>query len=453
MKSNRYELKEFLALHHNGRLYRGEDLSLKRPVLIYAVPVQAETSVSNYTRKIGNSMQELTHLQFMHILDIEVADDTIYVIIHHKPGSILQQFVQNESISFLAALTMLVQLGRTLLDAAEERSLHFSLAASNIWITDNRTINIINTWDNPEPEQHDRMSKKLSLLFVQLVTRTLDVPLEDHLFDFQLRRTLSNVPVGSRQEAAKNVFTDAWKERLSLVAFVQGLESLRDGMQGNLRMAAGTSSSPTQLPPQSETEPAPSMEEESEAEATAAKKGVSRLAPSRREEADEAHVYEDEEEEYEEDDDEYEEGQSGRGMSTGKKWAIGIALSAFGLAVFVGVFALLITKLDLNGDPPASPTPSSSATVGQSASPTPTPKPSATSNTPSPTVSEMVSVPTLTGMTQGAAEQEALASGLRYEYFLETNAQPAGIVFKQNPAPGGTVARGTRVSFWISKGP
>jgi serine/threonine-protein kinase len=412
MKSNRYELKEFIAPHNHGRLFIGEDLSLKRNVFIYEVPILDETSVEEYIRKIGKSAHELTNLHFMHILDIEVVNDLIYVIINNKAGCILNQFILNDSISFQEALAMIIQFARSMLDAAEERSLNFSLAPNNIWITGDRTINVINTWDNPEPEQNLRMSKKLSLLFVQLVTRRIDVPIEAESFELRLRRSLGDIPFANQKEAAVTIITNAWNERLSLAAFVHSLDSLMDGLKAQNISVDSTKSDALdpELPAQDEYSFQPEHGDETE-------------SPRQR----------------------------WRLIQLSKKLLLGLSLSLLGVAVFAGVFALLYGTIDLKGEP-SSPTPAVSAKNEQQPSPSQTPKPDEKLKTPQPASSETVVVPALTGLTKEAAEQQALAAGLRYTYYLEVHQQAAGTVFKQEPIQGGTVARGSRVTFWISKG-
>lgn len=61
-------------------------------------------------------------------------------------------------------------------------------------------------------------------------------------------------------------------------------------------------------------------------------------------------------------------------------------------------------------------------------------------------------MPNLLGFTQAEAEKRVLAAGLRYVYYLENNEETKGLVFKQEPKSGASIAKGDNISFWVSKG-
>ena len=61
-------------------------------------------------------------------------------------------------------------------------------------------------------------------------------------------------------------------------------------------------------------------------------------------------------------------------------------------------------------------------------------------------------VPDLVAHTREDAEKMAIASGLRYQFFLESNAAVKGVVFKQDLTPGTSVKNGDHITFWVSKG-
>ncbi|CAG7658153.1 hypothetical protein PAECIP111802_06966 [Paenibacillus allorhizosphaerae] len=61
-------------------------------------------------------------------------------------------------------------------------------------------------------------------------------------------------------------------------------------------------------------------------------------------------------------------------------------------------------------------------------------------------------VPDLVAHTREDAEKIAIASGLRYQFYLESNAADKGVVFKQDLTPGNAVKNGDRITFWMSKG-
>ena len=174
-------------------------------------------------------------------------------------------------------------------------------------------------------------------------------------------------------------------------------------------------------------------------------------------------MYEEEVEEMEEV--EEQPAEASRLVRFGKKAAWSLSIAVASLLVFTGVLTLLIQLIDLSpggkseafssnspkgtASPTApAPTPTGSAKATPSPSPTvtPTPKPAGTP------IPDIVAVPNLVGLAQATAEQHARDSGLRYTYYLEPNDGPAGTVFKQDLPANQQVAKGERVTFWISKG-
>lgn len=61
-------------------------------------------------------------------------------------------------------------------------------------------------------------------------------------------------------------------------------------------------------------------------------------------------------------------------------------------------------------------------------------------------------VPNLVAHSREDAEKMTIASGLRYQFFLESNTAVKGVVFKQDLTPGTAVKNGDRITFWVSKG-
>ncbi|MDU5142810.1 MAG: PASTA domain-containing protein [Paenibacillus dendritiformis] len=61
-------------------------------------------------------------------------------------------------------------------------------------------------------------------------------------------------------------------------------------------------------------------------------------------------------------------------------------------------------------------------------------------------------VPSLIGLTLEEAEEQVKAAGLRWQYFKENSEeQPAGQIFKQEPEAGAPIKKGDRVTFYISR--
>lgn len=415
--SNRYEPKRLLGPLHGGKLYRGKDSSLQRSVFIYAVQLQGEEAAAAYIGKLGSAAQQgATDSPFLHVLDIEVGQGCIHVIISYKPGLSFEQFVHAHAPSFRDTVEMIANLGESLLEAAEERQLNFSLEPGNIWIADDGTINLINTWDRPASPT--RLSKGLSQLFVQLATRSKRIPSSAESFQADLLRTL-DLPARQKEEVIAAV-TDAWKERITLASFVQAAKSWLP-----LPAPAGYGGEPPAAS-SAKFDAYPNFE----ARSVHTKKALRAQPPLR-----------------------------SRWFRAGKKIWIGLSLSAVGLAVSAGAFVLLVEILH-GGDKtkPADPVVVEHRPQPEAPPNTAEAKAKETPVSVAPVVADpdkppVIDTPTLTGLSKEAAEKAALDSGLRYTYYLEPASQPAGTVFKQEPGPGERVEKGSRVLFWISKGP
>jgi serine/threonine protein kinase len=59
--------------------------------------------------------------------------------------------------------------------------------------------------------------------------------------------------------------------------------------------------------------------------------------------------------------------------------------------------------------------------------------------------------PNVVGLTQQEAQNRLIAAGYRYYYEIQPSNQPSGTVFKQEPAAGTTLPKGSRVQFWVSQ--
>lgn len=411
--SNRYEPKQLLGPLHDGQLYEGKDLSLQRTVFIYTLKLQGEAPVRDYIRKLGGAARQgATDSPFLHVLDIEIGSDTIHVIISYKPGCTLRDFIADRPPSFETAIGMVADLGQALLDAAGELSLDFSLEANNLWVTADGTINIVDTWDNQK--SGPRLSRELCSLLTRLLARSETAPADADEVAALLRGTANELSPARKQEWI-GVMKDAWNEKLTLASFVQYTRSL-------LRVM------PEVKPPLAVEERRPAAF--AHAAATSAAPLESRNAPVGK-----------------------------AGWRTGKKLALGLTFSALGVAVFAGVFVLLVETL--NRDPKNPPPTHTTPIVAEQTPQTQTPPPATSAPDPKnevKTVSSsadnpIIGVPSLTGLTLEAAEQTVLDSGLHYSFRREFDNQPAGTVFKQEPRPNEQVEKGSSVTFWVSKGP
>ncbi|MDF2962474.1 MAG: hypothetical protein K0S39_4209 [Paenibacillus sp.] len=416
--SNRYMQEEFIISLDKGLLYRGKDLSLQRVVFIYAVPHQGKPFAETYIQKIGSSAQGTNHAPYMHIFDVETDNDYIYIIMKYIEGSTLQNVMLNRTFTFEEAVAFVTGMSQTLMEIAEERPLNFSINPDNIWVSDDLQIAMINTWDKYEHNQ--RLSKEMSGAFYRLLTRSELIPADTESLRSGMQNSslLHNLPV-EQKEAAIRAVIHAQEERLSAISFVQSLKDLLN--------EPDESASRTQ-PVYSATVPVPTP--------TPTPTPKSKFL-----------------------------GSSLTGFKQAlfskvmwKRISITLSLALFSGAIFIGVFAFLI---ETTTGPKKTASTASGTGQKQQASPPAQAKPKTEEvrhvkepavETASADSGNQVTIPVLTGLTKEAAEQQALAAGLRYAYFLETNQQSAGTVFKQEPSPNQQAVKGSRVTFWISKG-
>jgi hypothetical protein len=410
--SNRYVQEETILSLERGRLYKGRDLSLNRTVFIYMVPHQGKAYAQAYLHKIGTSAQVTNHAAYMHVFDVEIDDEFVYVIMKYIEGRSLQQLLQ-QKFTYEEAAEFVCRIGQALTEIAVERPLSFSIKSSNLWVGDSGQITLINTWD--AAAQNSPLSKELGGLLYRLLMRTERLPENVEDMRASLKTYLPDELTENQRKAVIAAVTAVYAERLSAPAFIQFLKE-------------GPSDTDTDTAEWKRSYLSGLSYEKEEA---AAADSPARRSP----------------------------GLLGRTLLNKRIWkrlSIALSLGALSLTVFIGVFALLIES---NGQK-KNEFRSSAAPVNSTQPP---PQPSepqrpeesravklpadATEGTESP-----VNIPTLTGLTKEAAEQQALASGLRYTYYLEMNPQAAGTVFKQEPAPNEQAAKGSRVIFWISKG-
>ncbi|GAA3405997.1 PASTA domain-containing protein [Paenibacillus hodogayensis] len=406
--SDRYELKQQLAPLRDGQLYEGKDLSLQRTVFVYSLKLQDEPAVREYVRKLGSAAhQGGTDSPFLHVLDAEIGTDSIHVIISYKPGCSLRQFIAKEPYSYQNALTMAADLGQALLDAATERPMDFSIGADNLWVTEDGVINVINTWECPA--EGSRLAHELSSLLTQLLAHSQQPPAGTDEIAALLGNALPALPAAKKEDFVATV-QDAWKEKLTLASLLPFIRMLQPSAPGTEPISSVPSA-----PAAPQTTPLWTEEEQEEDDEP---------VRSRR-----------------------------RSFRTGKRLAVGLA-SVVGVALVAVISVPLIDSLNRSSkksEPApvvAEQTPKTSEPVKNVPAP-----PKDTSQTSASTNNPIIPVPTITGLSKEVAEKLMLDSGLRYEFYLETNDKEAGLVFKQEPLPNAQVEKGSSVTFWISKGP
>lgn len=405
--NQRYELLEPIVPMRSGILYSGNDLSLSRELILFVVESQGETHKQAYMRLL-QQVAMFSDNRFLHILDVGIENHRIFAALKTFAGKPLIQFLKHHSYSTQDIITMVYELGKGLQDAMEHGIAGFTVLSSNVWAGDDGQLKMINYWEKGEPTEQG--TPGLAGLLYQMLTRSETLP--DSLQDAEeaLRPALKEMP-DSYSEMLMTSWRRAWNGQNTLSSFILSLQNV------------------SQEPWTKEAQP---VEE----------------------------PLSDENEDFEEAEEAYDEEPPKRSflLRTGIKLLIGA-----GVASFSGL--ILIFLFGLGGPDNQNPT-----TAGQSnqrdvafetppASTVPAPQPNAQQELPTeppveepPSSDDPVDTPSLIGLTKEEAEKQALASGLRYKFFLESNESPANTVFKQDLEPGQKVNKGDSITFWISKG-
>jgi hypothetical protein len=335
-----------------------------------------------------------THERFMHILDGGFAGEESYVVLKSCAGRPLLQELKRHRMTSREMLAKVLELGKVVQEAMEEGMLGFSVAAENLWLGEDGHLLVINYWD--EAEHSRRGAIGLCGLLYQLATRSETVPDLAETYENRLRLAMHDLPM-DQKEAVLSWTRRAFKGQLSLSAFLLGLRDAL-GIQEQPTVHFGQ---PGELP------------------------------------EDESDVSEKE-----------------RRLLLRKIFIAGGILA--GLIVIAGFLVKGFHSGDKKKPVPATPAvvktqpdtqpkqPSAKAQQESEAANAGTADSDANQTT--------VAVPNLVGLAREDAEKRALAAGLHYTFYLENNDQAKGTVFKQDPQPGETVAKGGSVTFWVSKG-
>lgn len=407
--NQRYELLDPIVPMRSGILYSGNDLSLNRELLLFVVESQGEAHKKTYMRLLQD-VAMFNDNRFLHILDVGIESHRIFAALKTFAGRPLIQFLKHHTYSPRDMITMVFELGKGLQDAMEQGITGFTVLSSNVWVGEDGQLKIINYWEMGEPSE--RGVQGLAGLLYQLLTRSEARPDSLQAAEQSLRSALREMPEAHRDMLMMS-WRRAWNDQKTLSSFILSLQNV------------------VQEPWTQAVQP---MEE----------------------------PYSEEIEETDIPEETYEEVSPRRGFL----WRAGVKLLiGAGIAAFSGLFLIFLFGL---GEPedrqPSAETDHRQSDIAFQTPPAPTepvPDPSIEQDEPSepeppsntePSANEAVDTPRLVGLSREDAEKQALASGLKYDYFVEPHVSPANTVFKQDIEPGQKVAKGERITFWVSRG-
>ncbi|MBP1155686.1 MULTISPECIES: PASTA domain-containing protein [unclassified Paenibacillus] len=405
--NQRYELLDPIVPMRSGILYSGNDLSLNRELLIFVVESQGKAHKKAYMRLLQD-VAMFNDNRFLHILDVGIESHRIFAALKTFTGQPLIQFLKYHTYSPKEMITMVAELGKGLQDAMEHEIAGFTVLSSNVWVGEDGQLKIINYWEKGETSE--RGVQGLAGLLYQLLTRSEAQPDSLEAAEQSLRSALNEIPEGNLDMLMMS-WRRAWNDQNTLSSFILSLQKV------------------VQEPWAQAVQP---MEE----------------------------LHLEEKEELDEPEESNEEEPPRRGFL----WRASIKLLiGAGIASFSGL--ILIFLFGLGGPEERQPSAATDThqrdisfqTPPSSTEPVPEPnieqdEPTETPADTQPSSNEPVDTPSLVGLSKEEAEKQALASGLRYKFFLEPHESPANTVFRQDLEAGQKVAKGESITFWISKG-
>lgn len=388
---------QIIVLPH-GTLQDGDDTFLTRKVLLYNIVLQPGQHGADYMRTLHHKAAFI-HEGFQHILDTSVTDDSVTIILQARPGSLFSRHVKNKPWSFDSIVTLIGDLGVSLLDAMEERITGFPVVPENLWLSaDHDKLSVINYWDIGNPGSQGAVG--LCRLMVQLFTGNETISGDFEVMHTHLER--AHIPSATPEQklALVRLVKLICQGQASLSSLIFGLRSLPTTSQkhdvGLIHSTYNYKKQAAREVDEEEDDPVPFA---------AAKRSLS----------------------------------------------INVFSKALFGAVFVVVLIFAVWALwpSSKKEQPVVVTPIHTETPTPSNSSIPTAaKPAGDAKK----QTEEAVIPTLVGLSQADAEQKALAAGLHYNYVIEANDQPKGTVIRQDPKPGVVGLQGDNVTFWVSKG-
>jgi hypothetical protein len=406
---NRYVTRSQILALPTGSLYNGEDLALKREVTLYLIDNIEGGLRDEYIRKFKKTTA-FTHEGFQHILDTAIDEHVIFIVLKHRSGMPLIKQLKQQIWTFKRIITMISDLGVSMLDGMEEQITGFSVGAENLWLGEDDRLSVINYWEEGESQTVGAMG--LCNLMIQLFSGLAQIPdpfkaLDTYLFQ------IGHLQASSEQkDALIKLVSRVYQGQASLSTLVfglQGLSTAHKPIKEETFIPASTLnvSNTPKFQPQHQSASQHSMLHNSTV-----------------------------------DEDDQEEAK--------------VPLYKRKSLIVSGILlACLLIYFMWPSHPPAKePSLVDSTKLNETATPVPTletQQPSASDSSVNPDSQDII-VPNLVGMTQADAEKKAVSTGLHYYYWLEANSEAKDTVFKQEPTAGMKAVKGDMVTIWVSKG-
>lgn len=245
--NDRYQFGEEIFSSSMGSLFLGNDVSLKRQVYLYRIDRKSKTSQDEYMRMVAG-VSHVAHPNFFHILDMGSTPE-VYAVMEKREGTHLSHMIQQEkfNLSFQEAVALVIQVGKAVQDALEERIRGYTITAENLWIYRNQVM-VINYWSEGEKEHRGVLG--LVHLLYQLLARTIAIPPHYEELELHIRENLNQLTPGEKG-AILRIIRRAYNGQDSISSIILELSNL---FQGPVSAEIPANRIPTEPPePASET--------------------------------------------------------------------------------------------------------------------------------------------------------------------------------------------------------
>jgi serine/threonine protein kinase/dienelactone hydrolase len=140
-----YQIIEMLGHGGMGEVYLAEDVRLKRKVAIKflsSLLCLDQEAKERFTREALAAAQ-LNHPNICTIHEIDEADGQLFIVMEYIRGRTLKEMIQTRSIPLNEAVAIVIQICRGLQDAHQYGIIHRDIKTTNIMITENRQVKIM----------------------------------------------------------------------------------------------------------------------------------------------------------------------------------------------------------------------------------------------------------------------------------------------------------------------
>ncbi|GAC43252.1 PASTA domain-containing protein [Paenibacillus popilliae] len=509
--AERYQLNSVIFHLGGGILFEAVDMSLQRDVFIYVVENTNSGRAEEYRTAFGN-VSHFSNNRFFQMLNAGMAGQDFYVVFMAYSGMPLVKYVQRHALSSTKVLSMIYELGTSIQEALEEGVSRFPVTIDNVWVTADNQLMMMNYWTQAEEGEHGTTA--LYRLLYQLCTLDPHVPSQFDVVETRLYGALKELNSVQRDSVLK-LMKKVHAKDASLFTFMVGLREIIElpdvPIQASRDVAAPVYTAATPLeewPPRrplAESEPDGVEEDEDLDEDLAEEEdhgeyermeaasfngsklllivacvcvffavlGGAVIWANSLSKVNETAAVTEPVTTQGGDSDVAEEQPDGSGDQTehgavvpdgGDSGSVvepdasaGSNGGSSGSHTDSGTSVGQESQQPGITDPGTVPTHPGPADPGTTTPGTGTPD-TGTPIDPGPpaevaqTGEGEVQVPSLIGLTLEQAEEQVKAAGLRWQYFKENSEeQPPGQVFKQEPEPGAAIKLGERVTFYISR--